>query len=78
MKTLTNNLRLFWQGALLSYIALFHWIRPAQYVASKILMPLAQMFFFVYLGTYANGHGTPAFTSSATRSRSRRSAASSG
>ena len=26
MKTLSNNLRLFWQGALLSYIALFHWI----------------------------------------------------
>ena len=55
MKTLTNNLRLFWQGALLSYIALFHWMRPTQYVASKILMPLAQMYFFVYLGTFANG-----------------------
>lgn len=55
MKTLTNNLRLFWQGALLSYIALFHWMRPIQYMASKILMPLAQMFFFVYLGTYATG-----------------------
>ena len=53
MKTLTNNFRLFWQGALLSYIALFHWMRPIQYMASKILMPLAQMFFFVYLGTYA-------------------------
>src|SRR5512138_108559 len=55
MKTLTNNLRLFWQGALLSYIALFHWLRPTQYMASKILMPLAQMYFFVYLGTFANG-----------------------
>jgi ABC-2 type transport system permease protein len=55
MKNLTNNLRLFWQGALLSYIALFHWMRPTQYVASKILMPLAQMYFFVYLGTFANG-----------------------
>ncbi|NJC98598.1 MAG: hypothetical protein C3F07_14475 [Anaerolineales bacterium] len=53
MKTLTNNLRLFWQGALLSYVALFHWMRPIQYMASKILMPLAQMFFFVYLGTFA-------------------------
>lgn len=55
MKTFTNNLRLFWQGALLSYIALFHWMRPIQYMASKILMPLAQMFFFVYLGTFATG-----------------------
>ena len=55
MKTFSNNLRLFWQGALLSYVALFRWMRPYQYVASKILMPLAQMFFFVYLGTYATG-----------------------
>src|SRR5512143_1993392 len=61
MKTLTNNLRLFWQGALLSYIALFHWMRPIQYMASKILMPLAQMFFFVYLGTYATGAGNASF-----------------
>src|ERR671925_1539419 len=53
MKTFSNNLSLFWQGALLSYIALFHWMRPIQYMASKILMPLAQMFFFVYLGTFA-------------------------
>ena len=61
MKTFRNNLRLFWQGALLSYIALFHWMRPIQYMASKILMPLAQMFFFVYLGTYATGAGNAAY-----------------
>ncbi len=53
MRTLSNNLRLFWQGAILSYIALFHWMRPIQYMASKIVSPLAQMFFFVYLGTFA-------------------------
>ena len=61
MKTFTNNLRLFWQGATLSYIALFHWMRPSQYVASKILMPLAQMYFFVYLGTFATGPGNSTF-----------------
>ena len=61
MKSLSNNLRLFWQGALLSYIALFHWMRPIQYMASKILMPLAQMFFFVYLGTFATGADNSAF-----------------
>ena len=55
MRTLSNNLRLFWQGALLSYIALFHWMRPMQYMASKIVMPVAEMFFFVYLGTFATG-----------------------
>jgi ABC-2 type transport system permease protein len=61
MKTFSNNLRLFWQGALLSYVALFRWMRPYQYVASKILMPLAQMFFFVYLGTYATGVDNKSF-----------------
>jgi ABC-2 type transport system permease protein len=61
MRTLSNNLRLFWQGALLSYIALFHWMRPIQYMASKILMPLAQMFFFVYLGTYATSADNASF-----------------
>ncbi len=44
MRTLSNNLRLFWQGAVLAYVALFHWLRPATYMASKIIMPLAQMF----------------------------------
>ena len=61
MKTFMSNLRLFWQGAVLSYVALFHWFRPATYAASKIFMPLAQMFFFVYLGTYATDLGNAAF-----------------
>ena len=61
MKTFVNNLRLFWQGALLSYVALFHWMRPIQYAASKILMPLSQMFFFVYLGTYATSADNRSF-----------------
>src|SRR5215212_2653861 len=61
MHTFSNNLRLFWQGALLSYIALFHWMRPIQYMASKILMPLAQMFFFVYLGTFATSADNTGF-----------------
>src|SRR5688572_32197778 len=61
MKTLSNNFRLFWQGAMLSYVALFHWFRPTQYLASKIFMPLAQMFFFVYLGTFATGPNNASF-----------------
>src|SRR5512142_831552 len=61
MRSISNNFRLFWQGAMLSYIALFHWMRPATYMASKIIMPLAQMFFFVYLGTYATNSGNTAF-----------------
>ncbi len=61
MRTLTNNLRLFWQGAMLSYVALFHWMRPIQYMASKIVSPLATMFFFVYLGTYATNANNATF-----------------
>ena len=57
MKTISKNFRLFWQGTLLSYRALFAWLRPVTYMASKIFMPLAQMFFFVFLGTYASGLG---------------------
>jgi ABC-2 type transport system permease protein len=55
LHTITVNLRLFWQGTLLSYIALFHWLRPTTYLASKILMPLAQILFFTFLGVYATG-----------------------
>jgi ABC-2 type transport system permease protein len=55
------NLRLFWQSTLLSYIALFHWLRPTTYIASKILMPLAQILFFTLLGTYASGMENASF-----------------
>jgi ABC-2 type transport system permease protein len=55
MRKLVSNLRLFWHGTLLSYFALFHWLRPTTYAASKVLMPMAQMFFFVFLGTFATG-----------------------
>jgi len=61
MRTLTNNLRLFWEGTLLAYVALFRWLRPIQYIGSKLFMPLAQMLFFVFLGTYARGAGNAAF-----------------
>jgi len=61
MRTIRKNFRLFWQGTLLSYRALFAWLRPVTYMASKIFMPLAQMFFFVFLGTYASGKDTSDF-----------------
>jgi len=61
MKTITNNFRLFWQGALLSYIALFRWMHPLQYMASQIIMPLSQMFFFVFLGTFATSADNKSF-----------------
>ena len=55
MKTLSANLRLFWQGTVLSYVALFAWLRPVTYMASKIVMPLTQMLFFTFLGSFATG-----------------------
>jgi len=55
MKTITSNLRIFWQGTILSYMALFGWLRPVTYIASKIVGPLMQMFFFTFLGTFATG-----------------------
>ena len=61
MHKFTANLRLFWQGTLLSYIALFHWLRPMTYVASKIVMPLSQILFFTFLGTFATGAGNAGF-----------------
>jgi ABC-2 type transport system permease protein len=59
--SLIVNLRLFWQGTLLSYVALFHWLRPTTYLASKILSPLAQIFFFTFLGVYATGRDNASF-----------------
>lgn len=55
MKTFSSNLRLFWQGTLLSYAALFAWLEPVTYMASKIVMPLTQMMFFTFLGSFATG-----------------------
>jgi len=55
------NIRLFFEGAYLSYIALFHWLRPMTYLASKVIAPLTQMLFFVFIGAYASGSQNPAF-----------------
>jgi ABC-2 type transport system permease protein len=61
MKRVWLNLRLFLQGALLSYIGLFAWLRPATYLASKIVMPLAQILFFTFMGIFATGQSNAHF-----------------
>jgi len=61
MNTIMKNLRLFWQSTLLSYIALFHWLQPVTYLASKIVMPLSQVLFFTLLGTFATGRDNAHF-----------------
>jgi ABC-2 type transport system permease protein len=61
MKRIWLNLRLFVDGALLSYIALFRWLQPHTYLASKIVMPLTQILFFTLMGIFATGAGNGAF-----------------
>lgn len=61
LRSLKMNLQLFWQGTLLSYIALFRWLNPPTYFASKILSPLAQIFFFTFMGVYATGRDNASF-----------------
>ena len=61
MKRFMRNVNLFLQGALLSYIALFRWLRPTTYMASKVFMPLAQLVFFTFLGVSATGEETANF-----------------
>jgi ABC-2 type transport system permease protein len=55
------NIRLFFQGAYLSYVALFTWFAPWNYLASKIVMPLGQILFFTFLGSYATGRASADF-----------------
>jgi ABC-2 type transport system permease protein len=61
MRWLWLNARLFLQGALLSYVALFRWLRPATYLASKVIMPLNQILFFTFLGISAQGRESASF-----------------
>lgn len=58
---LESDARLFFQGAVLSYKALFEWFHPVYYLASKVAAPLGQILFFTFLGTYATGQGTASF-----------------
>lgn len=61
LHSLLINMRMFYEGARLSYIALFHWLRPSTYLASKIIMPLNQILFFTFLGVYATGQDNADF-----------------
>ena len=42
VRTAWMNARLFFDGALLSYIALFRWLRPMTYLASKVVLAFIQ------------------------------------
>jgi len=49
------EMRSFCVAAVLSYRALFSWVQPASYIASKVLLPLEQILFFSLLGSYVRG-----------------------
>jgi ABC-2 type transport system permease protein len=55
MQRLAINFQLFWQGAVLSYLALFSWLRPVTFIASMVFFPLGQIMFFTLLGIFATG-----------------------
>ncbi len=61
MRQLWVNFQLFWEGAVLSYRALFAWLRPSTFIASMIVMPLGQIMFFTLLGIYATGPQNASF-----------------
>lgn len=61
MRQLVVNLKLYWLGAVLSYRALFAWLRPTTFIASMVIMPLGQIMFFTLLGIYATGPQNASF-----------------
>ncbi len=61
MKRLTNSVRIFFSGAILSYKALFRWFRLEPYLATKVIAPLNQILFFTLLGSFATGSDTASF-----------------
>lgn len=61
MKKIFSNIKIFFIGAMLSYRALFRWLRPTVYIASKVLSPLTMMIFFVLIGAYASGSNTASY-----------------
>ena len=55
MKRLAAETAVFARSTYLQYVALFQWADPRGYIAYKVLLPVAQILFFVELGVYATG-----------------------
>jgi ABC-2 type transport system permease protein len=56
-----SSLRVFFIGGLISYRALFNWIRPWIYIPTMLGAPLFQILFFTYLGRYSQAASDDAF-----------------
>jgi ABC-2 type transport system permease protein len=48
-----TNLRIFFVGGVISFRALFNWIKPTLFFPTVLGAPLFQILFFTYLGRYA-------------------------
>jgi ABC-2 type transport system permease protein len=57
----TASLRVFFVGGLISYRALFNWIRPGLYVTTMLGSPLFQILFFTYLGRFTGSESDDFF-----------------
>jgi ABC-2 type transport system permease protein len=51
----TNALRIFFVGGVMSYRALFNWVNPWVFVPQTVGYPIFQILFFAFLGRYAGG-----------------------
>jgi ABC-2 type transport system permease protein len=58
---MTAAARVFFIGGLISYRALFNWIRPGLYVTTMLGSPLFQILFFTYLGRYTQSQSDDFF-----------------
>jgi ABC-2 type transport system permease protein len=54
----TRWFRVFFVGGVISYRALFNWIRPTMYIPTMLGSPLFQLIFFAKLGQYARAQNT--------------------
>jgi ABC-2 type transport system permease protein len=57
----TAAVRVFFVGGLISYRALFNWIRPGLYITTMLGSPLFQILFFTYLGRYTGSQSDDFF-----------------
>jgi ABC-2 type transport system permease protein len=57
----SSSWRIFFVGGVISFRALFNWIKPWIYIPTMLGSPLFQIVFFVYLGRYANTGQDDAF-----------------
>ena len=58
---MASSLRVFFVGGVISFRALFNWIKPTLYIPTLLGAPLFQILFFTYLGRYAATGESDAF-----------------